>query len=254
MMKKKASNNQLGIEDEAYDFNSISFMEPNPEKPILYANSRDYVVILHLNDEIKNLIVQTRLDDQNVQELFAKHNAEQRKKTKAKDLSDALDGSVRGAIGDTKQTVVPQRAKKGISDLFGDGGGLQKDNKKASTTTIVPKKTSKFIFNDLVQHGQGTSDLKKPSIDDLLPSKNLSSPEKPVLTQKIKDDEKLLKPTPQKLLESQLSHPTIPGEPDIQFSKKYAPSPRKVDNDASKTGNISNPEAFNSQKSHRKFN
>jgi hypothetical protein len=111
--------------------------------------------------------------------------------------------------------------------------------------TIVPKKTSKFIFNDLVQH--------KPSLDDLLPSKNLSSPEKPVLTQKIKEVDNLLSPSPQKLLDSQLSHPTIPGEPDIQFSKKYAPSPRKEDNDASKAGGISNPEAFNSQKSHRKF-
>ena len=56
----------MAIDDEAHDFNSVSFMEPNPERAPLYAKSRDYCVIMHLSEDIKDLIVSNKFDNANV--------------------------------------------------------------------------------------------------------------------------------------------------------------------------------------------
>ena len=78
-MKLKVSANMLALAEETYDFSSVSFMEPNPDRAPLFAKSRDYCVIMHLSEDIKNLIVSSKFNDSNVQELFMKESQRQRR-------------------------------------------------------------------------------------------------------------------------------------------------------------------------------
>ena len=65
-MKLKVSANMLALAEETYDFGSVSFMEPNSERAPLFAKSRDHCVIMHLSEDIKNLIITNKFNDSNV--------------------------------------------------------------------------------------------------------------------------------------------------------------------------------------------
>lgn len=56
----------MAVEEEKYDFSSVSYIEPNPEKPLLFAKSKDYCVIMHFSEDIRHMIVSNKFDNSNV--------------------------------------------------------------------------------------------------------------------------------------------------------------------------------------------
>ena len=53
----------------------MAFVKPNEKQKTLFARSRDYVVVLHLTDGIKNLYLNDQLTDLAIQSLFRESNA-----------------------------------------------------------------------------------------------------------------------------------------------------------------------------------
>jgi hypothetical protein len=64
MKTKMGSNASNKFQEDLYDFNSISFVEPGSEQASLTAKcmENDYVVVMHLTAEVKDLIINNVYD------------------------------------------------------------------------------------------------------------------------------------------------------------------------------------------------
>ena len=62
-------------ETQPYEYKEVSFIKPNKDQPILYAQSRDYVVVMHLHESIKSLLLKNKLTDQAIMEVFRETTA-----------------------------------------------------------------------------------------------------------------------------------------------------------------------------------
>lgn len=93
MMKTKITSNHAGIEDDNFDFNSVRFIEPHNDHESLIAKcmDNDYVVVLHLSQEVKDLIINDNLDNRSVQELYLKHSVLPSANKKRGNMSKPID-------------------------------------------------------------------------------------------------------------------------------------------------------------------
>lgn len=120
-----------------YDYNEVDFIEPDQEQHVMIAHSKDYVVVLHFSDGIKDLLNGEGLSNTAIQNLFNLYKKSRKYKSDFKDLRGLdLDNN-----GNARATLNIQKKVKALSDVTDLFSNVNRDvqlNKRVSAQTLIP--------------------------------------------------------------------------------------------------------------------
>lgn len=131
-----------------YDYNEIEFVEPDQDQHIMIAHNKDYIVVLHFSDGIKDLILSEEgLSNLAIQNLFNIHKKTKKNKMEFKDLRglDLDNGNARATLNIQKKV----KALSDVTELFSNVNRDVAMNKKECAQTVIPKRSNKLGFDSL---------------------------------------------------------------------------------------------------------